>query len=69
MEKFKDKRKIMKAHFVTRGYKEDSHNLKTDSLTCSHEAMLTASVMKGRVESLHFTSLFQQGDKLERDVY
>ena len=45
-EKFKDKRKTMKAHL---GYEEDSHNLKTDSPTCSHEAMciamLTASVV------------------------
>ena len=39
MEKFKDKRKIMKACLVVCGYEEDSHNLKTDSPTCSHEAM------------------------------
>ena len=47
-EKSKDN-KIMKAHFVARGY-EDLHNLKTESPTCSHKAirlvMLTASVMK-----------------------
>ena len=34
MEKFKDKRKIMKAHLVTHSYEEDSHNLKNDSPTC-----------------------------------
>ena len=49
-EKFKDKRNIMKAHLVVCGYEEDSHNLKTDSPTCSCEAMrivtLTALVMK-----------------------
>ena len=49
-EKFEDKRKIMKAYFVTHGYEEDSQELKIDSPTCSHEAMcivmLTASVMK-----------------------
>ena len=53
MEKFKDKRKIMKACLVAYSYEEDSHNLKTDSLTHSHEAMrivvLTASVIKWRV--------------------
>ena len=39
VEKFKDKRKIMKACFVVCGYEEDSHNLKTDSPTGSHEAI------------------------------
>ena len=39
MEKLKDKWKIMKAHLVAGGYEEDSHNLKTDSLTCSPEAV------------------------------
>ena len=38
--KFKYKRKIMKAHLVACGYEEDSHNLKTDSSTCSRETML-----------------------------
>ena len=50
VEKFKDKRKIMKACLVAHGYEEASYNLKTDSPTCSCEAMhivmLTASVMK-----------------------
>ena len=49
-KKFKDKRKIMKAHLIAHGYEGDSHDLKTDSQTCSHEAMcivmLTALVMK-----------------------
>ena len=58
----------MTARLVACGYKEDSHNLKTDSSTRSHEARLTASVMKGRVESLDFTSVFLQGDKLKRDI-
>ena len=35
-EKFKDKRKIMKACSVACVYEEDSHNLKTDSPTCNH---------------------------------
>ena len=71
MEKFKDKRKIMKACLVARGYEENSHNLKTDSPACSHEAicivMLTASVMKWWIESLVSTSVFLQGNKLERE--
>ena len=50
MEKFKDKMKITKACLVARGYKENSHNLKTDCPTCSHEAvcivMLTDLTMK-----------------------
>ena len=54
-EKFKDKKKIMKAYRVAHGYEEDSHNMKTDSPICSHEAMhivmLTTSVMKWRAES------------------
>ena len=45
-EKFKDKKNIMKLCLVAYGYEEDSHNLKTDSLTCSHIFVLTASVMK-----------------------
>ena len=60
MEKFKDEKKMMKARFIARGYEEDLHNLKTNSLTCSHEAMcivmLTALVKKWQVESLDFTS-------------
>ena len=33
MEKFKKKKKIMRACLVAHGYEEDSHNLKTDSPT------------------------------------
>ena len=74
MEKFKDKKKIiMKAHLVARSYGEDSHNLKTDCLSCSCEAMhivmLTVLVMKRQVESLNFTSMFLLGDKLEREKF
>ena len=39
-EKFKDNKKIMKACLVSRGYEGDLDNLKTDSQTCSCEAML-----------------------------
>ena len=43
----------MKAHLAAHSYEEDLHNLKTDSPTCSSEAMcivmLTVSVMKWRV--------------------
>ena len=67
MEKFKDKKKIIKVHLVARGYKENSHNLKTDSPTCSCEAMrivmLKASVMKwqGRESGfVDFTPVFLQ---------
>ena len=73
MEKFKDKRKIMKACLIVCGYEEDSHNLKTDSTICTSEAkhivMLTVFVMKWWVESLDFTSAFLLGDKLERDIF
>ena len=73
MEKFKDKKKIMKVHLIACSYEEDSHNLKTDSPTCSHETMrivmLTASVMKWWVESQDFTSVFQQHDKLVREIF
>lgn len=48
-ERYKDNKKIMKVHFVSHGYEEDSYNLKTDSSTCSCKAMrlvmLTASVI------------------------
>ena len=61
----------MKACLVAHGYEEASHNLKTDSPTCSCEAMhivmLTALIMKWQVESLNFTSEFLQSDKLERE--
>ena len=54
-KKFKDNNKIMKARLVAHGYK-DLHNLKTDSPTCSHEAMhlvmLTVSIMKWQVETI-----------------
>ena len=70
MDKYKDKRKIMKAHFVADIYEEDSNNLKTDSPICSYEAMhiimLTASVIKWQVENLDFTSTSLQGDERER---
>ena len=60
----------MKTCLVACGYEEDLHDLKTDSPTCSHEAMsifmLTASIKKWQVESLDFLSAFLQGDKLER---
>lgn len=72
-EKSMNGKKIMKAHLVARGYEEDSHNLKTDSPTCSHEAMhlvlLTALVMMWQVETLDFTSAFLQGNMLEREVF
>ena len=72
MEKFKDKKKIMKVCLVAHGHDEDSLNQKTDSPTCSHKAMhivmLTASIMKWQVESLGFTSVFLQSDKLKRDI-
>ena len=52
----------MKDHIIVHGYKEDSYNLKTDSPICScesmHIVMLTALVMKWRVECLDFTSVF-----------
>ena len=61
-EKFKDKRKIMKAYFVVCGCKEESHKLKTVFPTCSCEAMhiimLTASVMKWWIESRFYVSVF-----------
>ena len=73
IEKFKDKRKIMKPHLVALGYEEDSHNLKTDSSTYSREAihivMLTTTVMKWQIESLDFTSVSLQGYKLEREIF
>ena len=63
----------MKACLVALSYEGDSHNLKTNSPTYSREAMriviLTASVMKSRVESLDFTSVYLQGDKPEREIY
>ena len=72
MKKFK-KNKIMKACLVICGYEEESHNLKTDSPTYSHEVMylvmLTASIMKWQVEIHDFTSAFLQGGMLEREVF
>ena len=63
----------MKARLIVRDYEEDSHNLKIDSLTCSHETihivMLTALIIKWWVQSLDFTSAFLQGDKLERKIF
>ena len=63
----------MKARLVEYGYEENSCNLKTDSPTYSHEAMcivmLTALVMRWRVESLDFTSAFLQCDKLEGEIF
>lgn len=71
-EKFKDNQKTMKARLVARGYEENS-NLKTDSPTCSREAMrmvmLTASIKNWMLQTIDFTSAFLQGGILERDVY
>ena len=69
MEKFKDKRKIMKAYLITCGYEEDLHNLKTDSPTCSHETMCFVMITKWQVESLDFISIFLQDGKLKRETF
>ena len=73
MEKFKDKKKIIKANVVACDYEEDSHYLKTDSPTCSCEAMhiimLMALVRKWQVESLDSISVFLWGDELERKIF
>ena len=72
-EKLKNNKKIIKARLVARGYEEDTSNLRSDSPTCSREAMrlvlLTASIMNWQVQTLDFSSAFLQGDLLKREVF
>ena len=72
-EKFKDEKRVVKAHLVARGFEEDTTQLRTDSPTCSREAMrmvyFVAAMMSWVIKSLDFTSAFLQGEEIKRSVY
>ena len=72
-EKLKNEEIHIKARLVARGYEENKYEMKTDSPTCSREAlrmvMLTGAMMKWVVQTIDFTAAFLQGEQLEREVF
>ena len=73
-EKFKDNQRKVKARLVARGFEENAYDVRTDSPTCSREAMRLVMIAAGvdecwDVETIDFSSAFLQGEALERDVF
>ena len=68
-----DGKKMMKAHLVAKGYEEDSSNMRTDSLTCSHECFqllfTVVSCMGWQIHSIDITIAFLQGSELEHEIF
>ena len=56
-----------------RGFEEDSSNMKTDSPTCSKQALrmvfLTAAMKNWELQSIDISSAFLQGNPIQRNVY
>ena len=71
-EKLKDGKSIIKARLVARGFEEDTVDLRTDSPTCSKEAVrLTlafASANQWICHSIDVKAAYLQGDVIERDI-
>jgi hypothetical protein len=63
----------MKARLVARGFEENSQDLRTDSPTCSKQALrmvfLVAAAKKWELHSLDIASAFLQGGEITRNVY
>lgn len=65
--------KKVKARLVARGFEENSDDLRTDSPTCSRQALrlvfVAAATMNWELQSLDITAAFLQGNILDRDVF
>ena len=61
----------IKARIVARGFEENLQNTRTDSPTCSRQALRlcfsTAACMGWKLHSLDVTSAFLQGNLIERE--
>ena len=72
-EQIKDGKRIVKGRLVARGFEENLSNTRTDSPTCSRQALrlcfVTASTMGWELHSLDVTSAFLQGNIINREVY
>ena len=72
-EKFTDGKKVTKARLVARGFEETILNARTDSPTCSRQALrivfATAATMNWTLQSLDIRAAFLQGNGIERTVY
>ena len=72
-EKFKENIRLVKARLVARGFEENLKNTRTDSPTCSRQALrlcfVTAATMGWEIHSLDVTSAFLQGNIIEREVF
>ena len=64
---------MLKAQLVAQWFEEKSMNERTDSPTCSHQALgmvfVSASIMLWELHSLDITSAFLQGNNIEREVF
>ena len=65
--------KMLKARLVAQGFEEKSKNERTDSPTCSRQALrmvfVSASIMSWELHSLDITSAFLQGNDIETEVF
>ena len=73
-EKFnEDGSKRLEARLMARGFEEKLIGYKTDSPTCSRQALrlvfVVASTKSWEIQSLDITSAFLQGNVISRNVY
>lgn len=72
-EKIKNGERIVKARLVARGFEEDIGSLRTDSPTCSKEAIkLSFAIISSKgwtCHSIDVKAAFLQGNNIERDVF
>ena len=65
--------RLLKPRLVAQGFEEKSMNERTDSPTCSCQALrmvfVSASIMLWELLSLDLTSAFLQGNNAEREVF
>ena len=63
----------LKARLVARGFEEKDVKNRTDSPTCSKQALrmifVTASTMTWELNSLDISAAFLQGNKIEREIF
>ena len=68
-----DGKRVVKARLVARGFEEDSKQLRTDSPTCSRQAMrmiyFVSATMGWILKYLDFTSAFLQGGQIDRKIF
>ena len=71
-EKVKDGSPVVKARLVARGFEEDLTNNRTDSPTCSKDALRISSLIVAygwECHTIDIKAAFLQGKPIERDVF